>query len=409
MLQSVFTGFEVNSVLYVRRGFAHFPNHTTVGDGKPDVGKWCRRFEATRGFTLVELLVVIAIIGILVALLLPAIQAAREAARRTQCSNQLRQQSIAMLNYHDSRKSYPLGVEMAGGIGAGGGLKTWALEILPYLEDATLRTLYNPNLPMEHAQHAGLRETFIGIYQCPSDFPSELAVPDSGPAVGQGGRGSEGAMYRTSSYRGNAGRGVPRGIASVTWYLGQDIEPPLEFGWRGPLHAVVREDTNPNVPGIQPFVPSTPSDHVLATMHRERIRDITDGTSKTLLLGESTNLYSRRRSFWAYSWGNYCLSQGWTSQHGETFPAVFWGNYDQNLSGTGPGCMDNLGAPGHKEMRQEQCQAGWFSGHPSGMNVQMCDGSGDWISWDIDQRVFAYMTSIAGGELEADPLPQLSL
>lgn len=86
------------------------------------------------GFTLVELLVVIAIIGILVALLLPAIQAAREAARRTQCNNNLKQIGLAMQNYHDSSKLLP-----PGGM-SGGNRLSWHVLILPFVE---LRTLYD--------------------------------------------------------------------------------------------------------------------------------------------------------------------------------------------------------------------------------------------------------------------------
>jgi len=116
-----------------------------------------------------------------------------------------------------------------------------------------------------------------------------------------------------------------------------------------------------------------------------------------LLLGESTNYFVRRRTFWAYSWGNYILSQGWTKKNGDTISAVFSGNYrtaDTDISG---GCMDILGA---ENIKQEQCQAGWFSGHTGGMNVAMCDGSGRWINFDIDGTTFAYMSSIAGGEIE---------
>ncbi|NQT39037.1 MAG: DUF1559 domain-containing protein, partial [Planctomycetes bacterium] len=88
------------------------------------------------GFTLVELLVVIAIIGILIALLLPAVQAAREAARRSQCSNNLKQLSLALHNYHDSFKSFPPG--WCSKRNAGGGKLTdyafwgWGALILPY-------------------------------------------------------------------------------------------------------------------------------------------------------------------------------------------------------------------------------------------------------------------------------------
>jgi prepilin-type N-terminal cleavage/methylation domain-containing protein len=362
-----------------------------------------RRLLPARAFTLVELLVVIAIIGILVALLLPAIQAAREAARRTQCANSLRQQGVALQNHHDSKKAYPFGVEMDGAIGTGGGLSTWAIEIMPYSEDQSLQNLYDKKVSTTLASQREFRETFIPLYQCPSDFLSELATPHSGPATSAQRDGTP--LYRTSSYRGNAGRAVPRGGASVTWYLGQGIAPPLDFGWRGPLHAVVRADTDPVAPGIQPFDPGAdPNAKVLATMRPERSKAIIDGTSKTLLIAESTNHFNRRRSFWAYSWGNYILSEGWTTQAGADIPQQFGGNYDQDETGIAPGCMDTLTG-----YNQETCQAGWYSQHVNGMNIQMCDGSGSWVGWDIEARIFAYMASIAGGELDADPLPKLSL
>src|SRR6266487_1639836 len=92
----------------------------------------CTMSEAKRGFTLVELLVVIAIIGVLVALLLPAVQAARESARRTQCSNNLKQVVLAMTNYADTNKStFPVG-EYNWGWG------TWLVGLLPYIEQKAL-------------------------------------------------------------------------------------------------------------------------------------------------------------------------------------------------------------------------------------------------------------------------------
>src|SRR5262249_31729620 len=90
-------------------------------------------------FTLVELLVVIAIIGILVALLWPAVQGAREAARRTQCQNNLKQQSLAILNYESSKKTFPPGVELDTN---GNYFNGWTREIMSYCEDESLRAIY---------------------------------------------------------------------------------------------------------------------------------------------------------------------------------------------------------------------------------------------------------------------------
>jgi len=363
-----------------------------------------RRDHQQSGFTLVELLVVIAIIGILVALLLPAIQAAREAARRSQCANQLKQIGLALHGHHDSKRAYPFGVELIDVVVTAGS-STWFIEIMPYVEDASLQKLYDRSVAMQASGQKEFRETLIPLYHCPSDFDTALIRPENGPALLQDREG--GPFFRTASYRANAGRGVPRGggDTSITWYLGELLAPPLDIGWRGPIHAVLASTQTRAALGLAPFDPGNDAGkQVLASLRPEKVKDITDGASKTLLLGESTNYHANRRTAWAYSWGNYVLSQGWTAQSGATLPAVFEGNFRQESSGIYPGCMDF-----RSPHRQQQCQAGWFSGHTGGMNVQLCDGSGTWISFDIEGRVFAYMTSIAGGELENDPHPNLNL
>jgi prepilin-type N-terminal cleavage/methylation domain-containing protein len=94
---------------------------------------------ARAGFTLVELLVVIAIIGMLVALLLPAIQAARESGRRSQCQNNLKQIGLAVQSHHDTRKQFPMGRNRFDQLAV-----SWAYYILPYMEETAIYNSYIP-------------------------------------------------------------------------------------------------------------------------------------------------------------------------------------------------------------------------------------------------------------------------
>src|SRR4051812_29594305 len=137
------------------------------------------RKTGKHGFTLVELLVVIAIIGILVALLLPAVQAAREAARRAKCVNNIRQIGIAGQNYHDFRKYYPQyhaaipptgktdsdyisdGYKWAGPL--------WSITILPYMEEQALYDSFNKTVTMTNLANQKWIQTVVPSYVCPSN------------------------------------------------------------------------------------------------------------------------------------------------------------------------------------------------------------------------------------------------
>ena len=133
-----------------------------------------RRLKPTRassGFTLVELLVVIAIIGVLVALLLPAVQAAREAARRSQCSNNLKQLALALHNYHDTHSELPYGSDYQQGR-----TSTWALLILPFLEKQNHYDRFDRTLPLAHSVNKVPVETVVETYLCPSDPQSQEPI-----------------------------------------------------------------------------------------------------------------------------------------------------------------------------------------------------------------------------------------
>ncbi|HMO83595.1 MAG TPA: DUF1559 domain-containing protein [Lacipirellulaceae bacterium] len=162
---------------------------------------------AKRGFTLVELLVVIAIIGVLVALLLPAIQAAREAARRSQCLNNMKQLGLALHNYHGARNEFPIGAEVP--------LRraNWRLKIAPYFEQSSVYARLDfkdqfasactatSNYGVKTGKNAFLSRLVFEVYECPSsDLPpndpywcnfEELQIPDyigvSGAASNPGG------------------------------------------------------------------------------------------------------------------------------------------------------------------------------------------------------------------------------
>ena len=161
--------------------------------------------RSSRGFTLIELLVVIGIIAVLVGLLLPAIQQAREAARTSSCKNNLKQISLALHNYQSAHGVFPIGVlGTQGQAGARHLLTTWQTLMLPQIEEANVASLYKYSLRFDHPSHRAAIRTQINTYMCPSQPDDELVNNTYGTCHYAGNAGSQdgrndGILYPLSS------------------------------------------------------------------------------------------------------------------------------------------------------------------------------------------------------------------
>lgn len=205
------------------------------------------------GYTLVELLVVIAVVGVLVALLLPAVQSAREAARRAECQNHLRQIGIAFHAYHDSQRQLPIGCveKRTPRTKPSGRQLAWSAEILPQLEEASLWKQINFNAAYDSPENAHAATTIVSVYLCPST--NRLAAGREGVIV------TRTASASAAAYR-----------AAATDYGG--------------------------IYGAAQF-PKT-ANGVLLYDEAIKFADITDGTSHTLAVAEDTGRGSTQDGEW---------------------------------------------------------------------------------------------------------------
>jgi prepilin-type N-terminal cleavage/methylation domain-containing protein len=179
-----------------------------------------------RGFTIVELLVGIAIVGVLIALILPAVQSAREAARRTQCSNSLKQIGLALANYHDVHRIFPPSSIRPPGFvdnGRDSPRSTWAIAILPMMDQSPLFDAFDPTLDLTSSVQEVVRTTTVPAYVCPTDdgnevpFQSLLGVEYArGNYAANYGSGSWGEeFWQLDEYRGVMGQNQAVRIAHI--------------------------------------------------------------------------------------------------------------------------------------------------------------------------------------------------
>jgi prepilin-type N-terminal cleavage/methylation domain-containing protein/prepilin-type processing-associated H-X9-DG protein len=255
------------------------------------------RTKSCDGFTLVELLVVIAIIGILIGLLLPAINAARESARRAACTNNLKQISLALLNCHEEMGAFPPGYR-AVGVYVDGATDTspgwsWAAFILPYMEDRATYKAIDLTLPVESPRNAVAAQTSIKTYICPSDLaplaafsvtdgfgkPVGMAAPSSYSACAGGDESDTtaatglGIFYRNSKTR---AADITDGM-SHTILLGERSWANAKGIWAGAVSGAVclRGSQNP-CPGSSDGS-SPAATLVLSHSHLNNATDDTDG------------------------------------------------------------------------------------------------------------------------------------
>jgi hypothetical protein len=230
-----------------------------------------------RGFTLVELLVVIAIIGLLIGLLLPAVQAARESARRSSCVNNLKQLGVALHNYHDARRAFPMGNRCTTSalppMSASPGDPTatrepWTVAILPYAENVALYNRFDFNQPfLSHVVNSTLRQ--------------ETTLPGTNPNPAA--QNTMNTLFKCPS--------DPESPAS-----------PLKNNYFGVMGGVTASGQGAAWTGSGPTYYEIYNNGILFLNSARGIKNITDGTSKTFLVGETIYQYNTPSEKF-YGWG----------------------------------------------------------------------------------------------------------
>jgi prepilin-type N-terminal cleavage/methylation domain-containing protein len=343
----------------------HYPNEEaseTHSETRNSIVPLCRTLRCHRGFTLVELLVVIAIIGILVALLLPAIQAAREAARRTQCTNNMKQLGLAHQMHHDTHKYLP--VDVNGQSNEPADRPMLYLQMLPFIEGSVIRDAYDFTVGSTNAKNLALLSREEPTLRCPSD-DSQIVVESGNGNVGD----------RKSNYGFNWGYGT----------YGQIATTPVR---RGPFYA------NPGIGDLllkREFY-RHPQDN---SGKQINFKKITDGLSNTYLQlemlqlpSEDPNDQDRRGRVWMFNAGEYQI----TTRMAPNSSAA-----DVTACST----ANNAIAPCIRKSGQgnlDEMIMGARSRHSGGVVTSKCDASVDFVSNDVDLTVWRANSTIAAAD-----------
>ncbi|QDV48729.1 DUF1559 domain-containing protein [Gimesia fumaroli] len=301
-----------------------------------------------RGFTLIELLVVIAIIAILIALLLPAVQQAREAARRSTCKNNMKQIGLALHNYHDTFRAFPIGSQTSYY------RANWRSSILPYLDQAPA---YNQLTQKAHSQHgfaagngnsasgyntenAVLNNFFVPVYKCPSSTAD--------------------AFYTGASPISKNGTTSPNAS------LGKETGMTMDYvGISGSYSGVAPFNTKC---GSTVYGGNWCNSGLMLIADSARMRDCKDGTSNTMIIGEDSGLVDNKdyRSNYYGGWSGHLGLSGWGT-------GVNTIRYNPNPP-TAPTGGDQTYAPNNP----------LTSEHVGGIHALLADGAVRFISNNVD-------------------------
>jgi prepilin-type processing-associated H-X9-DG protein len=342
---------------------------------------------------LVELLVVIAIIGVLVALLLPAVQAAREAARRMQCSGHLKQLGLAMHNYHDIYKTFPIQYRVNTGPQALTQV-SWISGILPMIEQSTIYNQWNHNFSWSGGvtgfqadprtgpdvtnpgggSNAALLGTGIRVLLCPSDnSPAKKGVAKGSRLINFNAPATNDVSIGITNYKASTGANWSFGSIQVTsgswgssrFCLGEFSTLPADvqaqYPFRCPTGFLGRGNDGQGIP--------------------TRFSDITDGTSNSLMLGETS---FSQNALSAWFWFNGVLA---TAAFQINRPAECPAGLGKSQMAAWEACWQDW-----------QNQQGFSSFHPGGAQFAMADASVRFISQNVDLSTYRNVATIAGGE-----------